>query len=114
MKYKEPITGREEPAFDNLLVVELGEQRILSQLHFFQRKYSLELARLPAELEYKRIWRREKHPSPPETDLDPGLADVQQVVLSFLHVDRMLICRLPSTFTKLSSPLKSISWIVRK
>ena len=81
MKYKEPVTGREEPAFDNLLVVEPGEQRILSQLHFFQRKYSPELARLPAELEYKRVWRREKHPSPPETDLDPGLADVQQVTL---------------------------------
>ena len=82
MKYKEPITGREEPAFDNLLVVELGEQRTLSKMHFFQRKCSLELARLPTELEYKRVWRRQKHPSPPETDLDPGLADVQQVTLS--------------------------------
>ena len=34
MKYEEPVTGREEPAFDNLLVVELGEQMILSKLHF--------------------------------------------------------------------------------
>ena len=93
MRCKELTTGREEPAFDNLLVVEFGEQRILSQLHFFQRN-------IPQNwLDYQLNWNISEYGGVKSIRVHPKLIWTPDLLmynrcLSFLHVERMLICSL--------------------
>ena len=75
-------------------MVELGEQMILSKLHFFQRKYSPELAGLPAELEHERVRGCEEYQGPPQAHLDSRPAHVQQVPN---NIDLLIYNRYPIT-----------------